>query len=73
MAFMDFTTLALLKSVAHSESSPGADLAERIRAIRRDPRHPYNDKRSPERETAVREMADLYGRLFSDQGGEPEL
>lgn len=43
-------------------------MAAKIRAIRSDPKHPFNDKRSgPPHEAAVREVAGLYRRLFPDE------
>jgi hypothetical protein len=48
-------------------------IADKIRDICKDPKHPYNDRRAPAHEEAVREMADLYGQLFPDQEGGSEL
>jgi hypothetical protein len=73
-AFTDPTTVALLRSAPRNESSPGTDLAGRIRAIRRDPKHPYNNPRvGTAHQEAVAEMADLYGRLFPNQEGERDV
>lgn len=45
-------------------------LAEWITAIRKDPKHPFNSRSDDAaHKEAVREMAELYVRLFPDQGG----
>ena len=54
-------------------SGPANDVAATIRAIRSDPKHAYNVPTHAEHQSAVKQMADLYGWLFPDQDGEPEL
>ncbi len=44
-------------------SEPGGDVAARIRAIRGDRQHPYNQPHSADHRRAVEEVAALYARL----------
>lgn len=44
-------------------SGASSDIAGKIRAIRSDPKHPYNDRRVAGHEAAVQEVAELCARL----------
>lgn len=50
-------------SGSSAASGSAGDVATRIRAIRQDKNHAYNQPRSAAHDAAVREVAELYTRL----------